>query len=385
MRVAYYYHTPAINRHGQVVTNALQARVVEDLARNVDSVVLLAHRPWRKDYPTLDTPVGGTNVELVRLPPLPRSMLAWPLGPLYLALVHLGMRGTTGRRVDLTIVRAPSTLAGWISRAVPGPTIVLIVGSFTDWARSPRRSRWVRHVAMGFGRLMRSEVASAARTGAVFSNSHEVVGEWEAAGVDATYVSTNPLLRGEAATGPRRREDAIIRLLFVGRIEREKGILQALDVCSILQEQGLEVALRAVGPRTDGAIQLPDVPWAVFVGTVPYGTELFHEFRRSDVLLCLSEFESFPRVIWESLALGTPVIATDVGSIRTTLGDDVAVIVPPQDATSAATAVAKLMADEADRTRRIQRGLEAFESMTSRVPTVGEATRDAGLRLCSPE
>ena len=72
--------------------------------------------------------------------------------------------------------------------------------------------------------------------------------------------------------------------------------------------------------------------------------------RASDIFCLSSISEGFPKVVWEALACGLPVVATDVGDIRRTLGESVT-IVPPANACSLAEALGEVSArtDEAVR------------------------------------
>lgn len=75
---------------------------------------------------------------------------------------------------------------------------------------------------------------------------------------------------------------------------------------------------------------------------------------RSDVLSCLaaadavvlsSAWEGLPNVVLEALAVGTPVVTTDVGGVREVVEDGVSgFIVPPADSNALAEAMGRLMA-----------------------------------------
>lgn len=64
------------------------------------------------------------------------------------------------------------------------------------------------------------------------------------------------------------------------------------------------------------------------------------------VLPSVNRGEAFGMVLIESMACGTPVIATDLPGVRTVVDNEVdGIIVPPRDAEALAVAVAKLMAN----------------------------------------
>jgi glycosyltransferase involved in cell wall biosynthesis len=69
-----------------------------------------------------------------------------------------------------------------------------------------------------------------------------------------------------------------------------------------------------------------------------------------DVFCLSSRREALPLVLLEAMAEGLPCVATDVGDVRTAVGDD-AVVVPPDDAPALAGALRRLLADGQGRVR----------------------------------
>ncbi len=102
--------------------------------------------------------------------------------------------------------------------------------------------------------------------------------------------------------------------LFVGRLTEEKGISVLLDcwrrhpdlpMLRILGTGPLEAEVRAA------AASLPHVTW---MGS-RNPSEVLHRMGRARALLCPSLwYEGMPRVVIESLAVGTPVIASRLGT-----------------------------------------------------------------------
>ena len=131
---------------------------------------------------------------------------------------------------------------------------------------------------------------------------------WRGMGLRVVHVSTNALDPAEVSSRTDTCQGAITRLLFVGRVEREKGISEAIETCESLRVSGVEAILTVVGPFTDVHLPARSSPAVVFVGPVPFGPELFRRYLDADILLSLSHFESFPRVIWEALGFGLPVV-----------------------------------------------------------------------------
>lgn len=98
------------------------------------------------------------------------------------------------------------------------------------------------------------------------------------------------------------------RFLFVGRLEKRKGLQQLLQIFSMLPHLHLDVVgCDRMGKATDNI---------TFHGIVRDREKLMQMYRDAFVLLVPSISEGMPTVILEAMSQGTPVIATDVGGCR---------------------------------------------------------------------
>lgn len=108
-------------------------------------------------------------------------------------------------------------------------------------------------------------------------------------------------------------------VLFVGRVEPQKGVDVLLDAFARLDDR--TVNLRLVGPVSSGwdvhqEIATRGLEGRVFVhGEVPQD-ELPMWYARATCTALLSRAEGLPCVLVESLLMGRPVVATDVGGVR---------------------------------------------------------------------
>lgn len=101
-----------------------------------------------------------------------------------------------------------------------------------------------------------------------------------------------------------------LKLLFLGRYERRKGI-QELNT-ALLQLKNDNFEFHFIGPIPDEyKIKLPHV---TYHGEIRDKTQLTGLIRNCDVLVCPSWSEGMPNVILEAMANGLTVIATDVGA-----------------------------------------------------------------------
>jgi D-inositol-3-phosphate glycosyltransferase len=165
-------------------------------------------------------------------------------------------------------------------------------------------------------------------------------------------------------------------ILFVGRIQRLKGIDIAIRATAMLIAEGIPARLLVVGgteadsrsaapaeqaelARLRALVSELGVGSAVqFVGAVDQET-LPTFYRAADVTVMPSTAESFGLVAVESLACATPVVATRVGGLATIVRDDeCGYLVPWRDPRLFADRLRNVLADSATR-QRLRRGAVA--------------------------
>ncbi len=117
-----------------------------------------------------------------------------------------------------------------------------------------------------------------------------------------------------------------LRLLFVGAIHREKGIMELLRAVKNLADS--TISLDICGMLTDSSIKAEfDEIVAVLGRQVKLhgyvsGEEKTQIFKAADVLVLPSYHEGFPLVILEALAAGCALISTEVGTTPEILSKD---------------------------------------------------------------
>jgi glycosyltransferase involved in cell wall biosynthesis len=164
------------------------------------------------------------------------------------------------------------------------------------------------------------------------------------------------------------------RLINVCRLAPEKGHSFLFEALAILNQQGLRCHLDLVGT---GAMEqelrlsvekLGLASQVTFHGYVAYGRALFDLYEKAGALVLSSITEGFPQVINEALSIGLPIVATTVGGIPSFLTDaEDALLVPPRDAPSLATAIERLVQDQGLRDRLERNGRELMRDNTLEV------------------
>jgi glycosyltransferase involved in cell wall biosynthesis len=97
-------------------------------------------------------------------------------------------------------------------------------------------------------------------------------------------------------------------------------------VAAVVRELGLESRVSLLGPQTrERTLELA---------------------RAADAAVLSSTWENFPHAVVEALAVGTPVVATDVGGVAEVVQDGVnGLLVPPQDVGALAEALRRVLDD----------------------------------------
>jgi glycosyltransferase involved in cell wall biosynthesis len=146
----------------------------------------------------------------------------------------------------------------------------------------------------------------------------------------ATLVLSNPAFVDAATTPPPRPRRQVQRLGFLGNVTRDKGIGLFMETVRRLNDQGVILEAQIAGPVRDPAIA---AEIADFVAEDPgrrralgpvYGAAKQIFLDGIDVVLFPSQYvnEAQPITIYEALATGAPVLATDRGCVPEQLPSD---------------------------------------------------------------
>ena len=148
------------------------------------------------------------------------------------------------------------------------------------------------------------------------------------------------------------------RVVAVGRLSAYKGFEYLLRAIATLRGSGRAVELDLVGGgelRAELerlAKELDIAANVTFRGWVEH-PEARAAIRSATLLVHPSGRlgDGLPNVVREAMALGTPVIGSDVAGIPDALGQGCGVLVPPGDSVALATAIAELLDDPEGRDR----------------------------------
>jgi len=158
--------------------------------------------------------------------------------------------------------------------------------------------------------------------------------------------------------------DGKLNILFVGRLEKRKGANYLLKAYRRVKRDIPNSRLIIVGPGTklrdkyEEQVEKYDLKDVVFVGYTSH-EELPRYYKTADIFCApATGWESFGIVLLEAMAVGKPIVASDIDGYASILSHGVeGLLVPPKDEESLAQALISLLKDEKLRQEMGARGI----------------------------
>lgn len=244
---------------------------------------------------------------------IPGNLRRRPLLALLLPLFLLTYANAARKAArDADLLHAHWLPSGLVALLLRKPYVVQLWGSDAELGR---RLPWLARPVM-----TRAQLAIAASTH--LADAARMLGARKVcvipSGVDL------PELTGEAVEPPH--------VLYVGRLSREKGILDFLEAT-----EGLARVIVGDGPLRS---RVPEA-----VGFVPH-SELGDFYARASVVCVPSRREGYGVVAREAMAHGRPVVATAVGGLVDAVRDgETGALVQPGDSDALRAAIVRLLDD----------------------------------------
>ena len=246
------------------------------------------------------------------------------------------------------IIHAHSTFAG------------LVVRMFYGWNRTNRAivycpHGWVFHTTTRPAHRLMLEAAEwllSPLCDAVVAISRYEAKEGARIGIAASRIRVihNGLAKAPPAAANCVWDDPRLRVLFVGRLDRQKGFDIA---CEALRGLEATAHMRAVGEAIHGQRARPlSVPSNVELLGWRGADEIAGLLEKADVVVMPSRWEGFGLVAAEAMRAGKPVLATSVGGLPEVVEDGVTgIIVPPENPVAIRDAIRGL-----DRAKAVEMG-----------------------------
>lgn len=367
LRLGFHYHIPAYrDSDGRVKTAGYLGVFLDSLAECCRSLTCFLHSPLEHQIAHMDYALQAPNFTWV------------DVGP------HLAVhkRILTGRKrvtsaviahrdqLDALLIRGPSPFLPLLASKAGVPVALLLVGDLVAAVSSSKHTGWRRQLIRLYSHWNTSHQLRAARHTLTFVNSHKLYDTLRPEVSQLQLIQTTTLSETDLYIRDDTCTTTPVQLLYAGRLNRAKGLFAIVESVGALVQQGHDVVLNLVGWSDEGQAFFDELQQVaqqhgvqnrvIYHGFKTVGPDLFEQYKAADifVLASTSDFEGFPRVIWEALAHSVPVVATRVGSIPFYLKDqETAVLIPPCDTAALIRAVQQVITTSALRHHMIQQGL----------------------------
>ncbi|MBA3431733.1 MAG: glycosyltransferase family 4 protein [Actinobacteria bacterium] len=139
------------------------------------------------------------------------------------------------------------------------------------------------------------------------------------------------------------------RVVFVGRLQRAKGLATLIETAALSRTDGLQVVIVGDGPERPALerriAQLGLGDRVLLIGFVDHDLIPAH-LAHADVVLLPSAYEELGSVLLEAVQLGVPIVASDTGGIPSVVRNGAnGFLVTPGDARGFASAIDRILGD----------------------------------------
>lgn len=320
MTLGFYYHIVVYSdKQGRIFVPAYLGLFVDELAKNAEQLLYFAYTST-KITNEQNYELKQNNIILVNLG------LKKPF-PITVAFGHYFLRKfkKEASLCNAILVRAPSPLAPYFYSRFRKLTKIsyLMVGDYMEGIKHQNFNLIKQRLINLFTHINEYFQNKAIRNSGCIVNSIPLKIKYEKLNTKVAIVKTTTLTKDDFYERNNTCSDpGNIKLLFVGRIEKAKGMDELLAAFTLLREKSYLVSLHLAGWDTNDAkkyFQLLNENSLTANSWHYHGMlgikDLFKLYQSSDIFVLPSHHEGFPRVIWEAMANSLPVIATNVGSI----------------------------------------------------------------------
>ncbi|HEA28719.1 MAG TPA: glycosyltransferase family 1 protein [Leeuwenhoekiella sp.] len=177
-----------------------------------------------------------------------------------------------------------------------------------------------------------------------------------------------------------------VRLLYHGRVDQRKGVLDFIEAGKILLDQNIDVKLiiSGIGPDLEAAknraksLKIADK--TEFLGMISY-KDAPEVYAQGDIFVSPTYAEGFSNTILEAMASGLPIVSTDSVGVKDCLTHyENALLTKPSAISALAEALKELIYNEKLRRKLVEKALREVETKYS-WPVVAEQLEAVYLNI----
>ena len=250
-------------------------------------------------------------------------------------------------REAFDVVHFHEPFAGLISKDIlrlVDPALSTAVGTFHTYEGTRLYKIGAKHLAMPYFRMLQGRIAVSKPAHRFISR--QFPGRYE---IIPNGIQVDDFANAKPFAS--LKSDGMINLLFVGRLEKRKGLKHLLSAFSKLKWDWPQLRLLVVGPGKPDAdslriisernLQDQDV---VFLGRVS-DEDKFRYYKTADIYCSpATGKESFGIVLLEAMAAGTPIVASNIEGYSSVITHErEGLLVPPKDDEALAAAIGRVL------------------------------------------
>jgi glycosyltransferase involved in cell wall biosynthesis len=137
--------------------------------------------------------------------------------------------------------------------------------------------------------------------------------------VETTVVADDVFSRAEAESTRRKPEPGHLNILFLSRVEKAKGIYEAIHAFRMMKDRYPRLTMTVAGGGSElqkamEYVNTEGIADVRFLGWV-YGEEKHKAFAGADIYLFPTHGEGMPNSVLEAMAYGIPIVTRPVGGV----------------------------------------------------------------------
>ncbi len=374
MKLGIHYHIPILQHSdNQLYTIGFFGVFLESLAKEVDHLVCFMHSPLEREKASMDYCIKSDNITLVDI---------GPHDALYYRLIRSSIIKKKCinhmRDIDALLIRTPTPLVQTLANSAGlNKVTLLLVGDYEEGSKTLGFGMIKNFILKKWGQYYNWRLKKLISKVNVVANSNHLKDKFFEENNRIRVITTTTLSEQSFFSKEISELKNAIQLLYTGRIDTGKGILEMGEAVYELKKQGYNVHLNIAGWDDDRGLKSTNMLIELgkkyniehnihFLGRKQIGSELDLVYRNADIyLMCSQVIEGFPRTIWEAMANSLPVIATKVGSMPHFLSNKkTALLIDPMNVAQLVSAIEELINDIELRKTLIQNGFQLAKQNT---------------------